>query len=181
MTTQTTPSPPDFARGSPLLEGAYRFAVAAHHGPANKGDTEIDHPQEVARLLHQNRFSHEVVAAALLHDVVEDTTVDLDEICQGFGPDIQRLVGEMTENEEIEQYQERKAEHRARIARDRRVAAIYAADKVANTRDIRAGHSSPDPERLDHFRKTLEVLCEEHPDLPFLDPLREELDALSVG
>lgn len=180
MAIQSQLRPPEFARGSGLLEDAYRFALEAHHGPANEGDTKIDHPQEVARLLHQSGFSDPVVAAALLHDVVEDTAVDLDEICRGFGPEIQRLVGEMTENEEIEPYEERKAEHRRRIARNRRVAAIYAADKVANTRDIRAGQSSADPERLDHFRKTLDVLCEEHPDLPFLDTLRKELDALST-
>ena len=69
----------------------------------------------------------------------------------GFGAEVQRLVGEMTEDEEIEPYEKRKSEHRQRIARNRRVAAIYAADKVANTRDIRAGRSSPDPERLDQL------------------------------
>ena len=106
-------------------------------------------------MLHRCGFSEAVVAAALLHDVVEDTAIDLDEIRHGFGPEVQRLVSEMTEDEEIEPYEERKSEHRRRIARNRRVAAIYAADKVASTRDIRAGHSSPDPDRLDHFRKTL--------------------------
>ncbi len=129
-------------------------------------------------MLHQAGFSEPVVAAALLHDVVEDTSIDLDEICRGFGLEIQQLVGEMTEDEEIEMYGARKAEHRKRMARSRRVAAIYAADKVANTRDIRAGQSSPDPDRLDHFRKTLELLCEAHPDLPFLGTLRHELEAL---
>src|SRR5687767_8311049 len=59
---------------------------------------------EVARLLNQAGFSEPVVAAALLHDVVEDTAIDLDEICQDFGPEIQQLVSEMTEDEEIETY-----------------------------------------------------------------------------
>ncbi|MDQ3729234.1 MAG: hypothetical protein M3355_06545 [Actinomycetota bacterium] len=43
-------------------------------------------------MLHRGGFSEPVVAAALLHDVVEDTSIDLDEICQGFGLEI-RLAG----------------------------------------------------------------------------------------
>ena len=148
MTNHAIAAHPAFIRESPLLQEAHRFAQAAHHGPANEGDTEIDHPEEVARLLYEADFSETVVAAALLHDVVEDTAIDLDEICRDFGSGIEALVGQMTENEGITSYEERKAEHRDRIAQDRRVAAIYAADKVANTRAIRDGDQEPDRERV---------------------------------
>lgn len=169
--------PPEFTRDSPLLRSAYRFALSAHHGNARRGDTEIDHPVKVASLLHARGFEAPVVAAALLHDVVEDTAIDVDRVADTFGEEVASLVREMTEDEEIEPYEARKAEHRRRVARDRRVAAIYAADKVANARGISSADEAP-PEKLRHYRQTLETLCAAHPDLPFLATLREELEEL---
>ena len=178
MAAVSTAAPvPGFAERSPTLRSAYRFALGAHHGPAREGDTDIDHPVQVARLLHEHGFEEEVVAAALLHDVVEDTSINLDQIKGSFGDEIASLVREMTEDEGIEPYERRKAEHRRRVAHDRRVAAIYAADKVANTRAISSASEAP-REKLRHYRQTLETLCATHPDLPFLGALREELEAL---
>jgi GTP pyrophosphokinase len=169
--------PPDFIAGSELLRGAFELAREAHHGPAREGDTEIDHPVAVAELLHHAGFDEHVVAAALLHDVVEDTSLDLGAISAPFGADIARLVAEMTEDSGIEPYAERKAEHRARVSRDRGAAAIYAADKLATTRSLR-GPEDIAPEKLEHYLKTLQTMCETHPDLPFLGELRQELSAL---
>jgi guanosine-3',5'-bis(diphosphate) 3'-pyrophosphohydrolase len=169
---------PPFAADSRLLRGAYRFATLAHHGPAREGDTEIDHPTRVASLLKEHGFEDEVVAAAFLHDVVEDTSRDPGEIEENFGPEVAGLVREMTENESIEPYEARKAEHRSRVARDRRVAAIYAADKLANARTLNEMSQDPDGAKLEHYRRTLDTLSAEHPYLPFLGPLREELGRL---
>ena len=169
---------PSFASDSRLLRGAYRFATFAHHGPAREGDTEIDHPTRVAWLLEESGFEEEVVAAAFLHDVVEDTSIDPDEIEENFGPEVSGLVREMTENESIEPYEARKSEHRSRVAQDRRVAAIYAADKLANTRTLNEKEQDPDDAKLEHYRRTLDTLSAEYPDLPFLGPLREELGRL---
>jgi GTP pyrophosphokinase len=169
--------PPDFIVESDLLRSAYELARSAHHGPAREGETEIEHPVAVAELLHDAGFDEHVVAAALLHDVVEDTSLDLDAIAERFGTDIARLVAEMTENPRIRPYEERKAEHRSRVSRDRRAAAIYAADKLATTRGLESAHDVP-PEKLQHYLQTLETLCEAHPDLPFLGELREELGSL---
>ncbi len=55
--------------------------------------------------------------------------------------------------------------------RDRRAAAIYAADKLANTRDLLDGGEQVRGERLDHYIKTLRPLSEGRPDLPFLAEL----------
>jgi guanosine-3',5'-bis(diphosphate) 3'-pyrophosphohydrolase len=169
---------PSFATESALLRGACDFALSAHHGPARRGDTAIDHPIRVAWLLHEAGFEQEVVAAALLHDVVEDTAIDLDEIEARFGYEIASLVGEMTENEEIEPYEQRKAEHRERVAGDRRVAAIYAADKLANARTLNEEAEEIERKRIEHYCRTLDRLATEQPDLPFLGPLRDELGAL---
>lgn len=62
--------------------------------------------------------------------------------------------------------------------RDRRAAAIYAADKLANTRELLAGHKDVRGERLDHYIKTLRFLSDGRPDLPFLAELSEELTKL---
>jgi (p)ppGpp synthase/HD superfamily hydrolase len=173
--TKVTPVP-GFVRRSNLLRGAHEFARWSHHGPRREGDTDIDHPTAVAALLAEAGFDEQVVAAALLHDVLEDTASTEMEIRSRFGPAVGDLVAEMTENEGIRDYRERKAEHRGRVARHRRVAAIYAADKLANAR-ARDGAQIP-AKQLDHYVRTVQGLSRAHPELPFLTPLRQELERL---
>ena len=166
---------PDFAAASPLLAGAYRFAHEAHHGARRTGDTDVDHPVAVARLLHEAGFEDEVVAAALLHDVVEDSATDVAEVRERFGAPVGDLVAGMTEDDSIEPYEQRKAAHRDQVlAAGRDTAAIFAADKLVNARDM-AGAPTADEAKLDHYERTLEALCVEHPDLDFLGALRQEL------
>jgi (p)ppGpp synthase/HD superfamily hydrolase len=173
-------SPPGFVRGNPLLEQAFGLAREAHHGPRRQGDTDIGHPAAVAELLHSREFEHEIVAAAVLHDVVEDTEVDLPELADRFGSRICELVREMTENSAIGTYGERKAEHRERITRNRPVAAIYCADKLANAREMDEPGEVP-ADKLEHYQATLEILCDSHPELPFLADLRRELERVRAG
>jgi (p)ppGpp synthase/HD superfamily hydrolase len=173
--------PPTFVADSELLSSAYRLARSAHHGAAREGETDIDHPLAVAEVLHENGFEEPVVAAGVLHDVVEDTALDVQAIEKSFGPDVGRMVAEMTEDPEIENYQERKAEHRSRVARDPRAAAIYAADKLANTRDLAGSPEEVPRDKLDHYLRTLRMLCQRYPDLPFLPQLQEELQALAAA
>ena len=110
------------------------MAWAAHARP--ESETEIAHPVAVAELLSEQGFDDTVVEAALLHDTVEDTTLTSEQIAEYFGPEIATAVAEVTEDARIEPYTARKAEARSRVMRDRRAAAIYAADKLANTRDL---------------------------------------------
>ena len=173
---------PRFAQGSPLLRGAYALALEAHHGSRRRGETDIDHPVAVAEVLYEYGISdEEVLAAAFLHDVIEDTDTDPDEIGARFGERVRDLVVTMTEDAEIESYAERKAEHRRRVARDRCVSAIYAADKLATSRTLHDDPDGPAPERLEHYIETLELLCDTYPELPFLSDLREELELLRGG
>ena len=65
--------------------------------------------------------------------------------------------------------------------RDRGAAAIYAADKLANTREILDAGERVRAERLDHYIKTLRLLCDARPDLPFLTELSEELALLAIA
>jgi len=169
---------PQFVEGNPLLEDAYAVAYEGHQRRRKRDGDDITHPLAVAELLHERGFDDPVVAAALLHDVVEDTTIDLPEISSRFGEEICTLVDEMTEKEGIEPYGERKAEHRSRVARDPRAAAVYAADKLARTRQLTAEGTTPEPERFLHYLQTLRTLRETNPGLPFLPELEQELDEI---
>lgn len=176
------PETPGCVTRSELCRGAFEFAFGAHEGPAGHGETGIDHPLAVADLLDDAGFGEEVIAAALLHDVVEDTERALGEIGQRFGPAVCRLVEAMTEDATIEPYEARKDEHRRRVlAAGREPAAIYSADKLARVRALRANAERVDPRRLAHYRATLELFAAERPDLPFLGELAEELPALRSG
>lgn len=171
--------PPDFVAGRDLLGRAYAHAYEAHHGPARDGDTDIDHPAAVARLLDGAGFGEEVVAAAFLHDVVEDTTEDLERIRRDFGEEVCGLVQVMTEDESIENYEERKAEHRQRVIEAGAApASIYAADKLARVRAYAASGDDVGDERLDHYWDTLQLFAGRRPELPFLSELAAELPQL---
>lgn len=173
---------PSYAQGSRLLEDAYELAADAHSGPQRRKDTDLAHPIAVADLLHERGFDDDVVAAGLLHDVLEDTGGDVSEIEQRFGPDVGELVSVLTEDASIADYEERKAEHRARVSdHSTRAAAIYAADKLAKTRALHhdAGGNLSEA-KLDHYRRTLIELREAHPELPFLEELEEALQDLDA-
>ena len=83
---------PPFARSSTRITDAYRFARDAHAG----GTTTIAHPTAVAELLHETGYPEHVIVAALLHDVVEDSPASADELAERFGPDVARLVAQLT-------------------------------------------------------------------------------------
>jgi guanosine-3',5'-bis(diphosphate) 3'-pyrophosphohydrolase len=170
---------PAYVQGSRLLEEAYELAADAHSGPGRRKDTDVAHPIAVARLLHERGYDDEVVAAALLHDVREDTGMDGSEIEQRCGPDVGGLVSLLTEDASIEDYEARKREHRARVARSgSRVAAIYAADKLAKVRGLRDHWATVPDAKLHHYKQTLRELRGAHPELPFLAELETELQAV---
>lgn len=153
------------------------------------GRAFVSHPIEVAGLLRQAGCSDAVVAAALLHDVVERTGIEVEQIRDRFGLDVAELVRAMTEDERIRGYEARKAAHRRQVAAAGRDAAtIFVADKVAKARELRrAGEpdgarptstDTPAEAKLGHYRRTLEMFERTAPDLPLLRELRKELDAL---
>lgn len=142
----------------------------------------ISHPLEVARILERHGFDDDVVAAGVLHDVVEHAGQSPAEIGRRFGRSVRALVETMTEDDAIEDYEERKAEHRSRLATsDERAAAIFAADKLAKVRELsRTGKRPPEP-KLDHYVESLRMLRHAHPSLPMLDELDQELGRLLSG
>jgi (p)ppGpp synthase/HD superfamily hydrolase len=113
----TIGSDPGFTRRSPLLEEAYRFAAEAHAHQRSESDggPYIRHPLAVARLVCEAGYDDEVVAAALLHDTVEDTDVSEGEIRRRFGRPIADLVAALTEPADMEPFEARKEAHRRQV------------------------------------------------------------------
>ena len=170
--------PPDLLGRSPLVRDALAFARAAHGDPGGDGPTDVEHPLAVARILHDHGYRDEVVAAALLHDVVEDTPAGLDAIAERFGPAIALLVATLTEDPTIDSYPARKADHRRRLAAaGGEAAALLAADKLAKLRELAGERSTVEAPKLEHYRESVRMLRAAHPGVPFLDRLERELAA----
>jgi (p)ppGpp synthase/HD superfamily hydrolase len=164
-----------FVRASALLARALDYARSAHESPG-ADDTPVDHPVHVANILHGHGYGEEVVAAALLHDVVEDTPEELEDIASRFGQSVARLVSALTEDASIEPYEARKAEHRRRVcAAGAEAAAVFAADKLAKVRELRDAGTRVEPRKLEHYALSLEMLGAAHPQVPFLGQLEREL------
>lgn len=181
------------AERSPLVRSALEQARRDHAGQTRNGSggmPYVEHPMRVASILDEHGYGDEVLAAALLHDIVEDSDTTLDELREKFGEEVAGLVGAMTDDEEIEDYRERKAEHRERLAAAPvESMAIYGADKLTNSRTLRAAYAEEGDAVRDEFKvplelkleiweKDLELLREKAPELPFLDELEEELSRL---
>ena len=80
-----------------LVRQAYRYADECHEGQMRKsGEPYIAHPLETALFLAGLHLDSHTIIAALLHDVVEDCGVSLDEITQRFGPEVSKLVDGVT-------------------------------------------------------------------------------------
>lgn len=82
-----------------LLGGAFQYAAWAHRNQLRKGSQQpyISHPMMVALLVQRAGFDEETVAAAVLHDVVEDTDTTLEQIATKFGPRVAALVDLLSE------------------------------------------------------------------------------------
>jgi GTP pyrophosphokinase len=132
---------PDVDRS--LLERAFAFAARAHDGQQRRsGEPFIEHPFAVARILAELHLDEETLAAALLHDVVEDTGVDAEQLKAEFGDEIAKLVEGVTKLTRI-QFQSREhadAENYRKMilamAQDERVILIKLADRLHNMRTI---------------------------------------------
>jgi (p)ppGpp synthase/HD superfamily hydrolase len=176
----------DFVDQSPLTRGALAFAASHHEGQTRDLDDTpfVTHPVEVACLLHEAGYSDEVVAAGVLHDVLEDTDVERGELEERFGSEVARLVAAVSDDPAIEDHAERKAALRRQVAAAGDCAvAVFAADKVSKARELRArtGYGRferKDEARIEHYRASLEMLDDLMPRHQLVDRLRTELDAL---
>jgi (p)ppGpp synthase/HD superfamily hydrolase len=178
---------------SELVRGALEAAREAHAGQIRNGSggmPYIEHPVAVANLLAEHGFGDEVLAAALLHDVVEESDAGVGEIRARFGEPVGGLVDALTDEEKIQPYELRKDAHRAQVEEAGPDAlAIYAADKLANIRALRRVYASEGETIGDQLKAPLDVkvavweadldlLGREAPDLSFLKELEDQLAGL---
>src|SRR5206468_11890441 len=135
-----------------LLNRAYVYAMKAHGSQKRaSGDPYFSHPLEVAAILTDLKLDDATIAAALLHDTIEDTPVTRAEIDQLFGPDIGRLVDGLTKLKKLDlvSKQAAQAENLRKlllaIADDVRVLLVKLADRLHNMRTLE--HVRPDTRR----------------------------------
>ncbi len=126
---------------SPLLHRAMEYAAAKHDGQYRKHPIikipYIAHPALVGLMLSRLGYSDEVVAAAFLHDVVEDCGVTLEEIEKMFSARVASLVGQVSEPERNLSWHERKDAYRKTMrTADLEAVAIAAADHLLNLQSL---------------------------------------------
>jgi hypothetical protein len=130
---------------SALVRGALSVARRAHAGQFRQTGCDeipfIEHLLAVAELLAEHVYPDQVLAAALLHDVAEHAEVEPDSLRGRFGEEVVVLVEGLSEDATIPDYEERKKEHRERVAAAGPEArAIFAADKAANVAVLREAY-----------------------------------------
>ncbi len=143
------------------MRGVYELADKAHEGQKRaSGEEYIVHPIAVARILAEMEMDRSTIAAAILHDVVEDTVVTNEEVATRYGPEIAQLVDGVTKLTQIP-YQSREdaqVENLRKMflamAKDIRVIIIKLADRLHNMRTL--GNLPPaKQERI--ARETLDI------------------------
>src|SRR5437867_2077821 len=126
-----------------LLRRAYLFSAREHKGQKRaSGESYLVHPLEVANILANMKLDEVSVATGLLHDVVEDTLVDLDTIRKYFGEEIAHLVDGLTKIAQISNIsrEEQQAENVRKMllamVDDVRVVLVKLADRLHNMRTL---------------------------------------------
>jgi GTP diphosphokinase / guanosine-3',5'-bis(diphosphate) 3'-diphosphatase len=126
-----------------LVTRAFRYAAERHEGQQRQsGSPFIEHPVGAARICAELRLDEQTIAAALLHDVVEDTETDIEDVRAEFGDEIARLVEGVTKLTRISFQSREQAEaenYRKMIvamSEDVRVILIKLADRLHNMRTI---------------------------------------------
>jgi len=145
-----------------LLTRAYDYAMNAHGGQMRaSGDAYFSHPLAVAAILTELRADPATVATALLHDVVEDTNVTIEEIAAAFGGEVAHLVDGVTKLSKIELRDEasKQAENFRKfvvaMADDVRVLLVKLADRLHNMRTLHHIQKEEKRQRIAH--ETMEI------------------------
>ena len=144
-----------------MLEKAYRFASKCHEGQTrDSGEPYMAHPVMVAHILADMRMDVVAMETGLLHDVVEDTSITVDQVRKEFGPEVARCVDGVTKLTKLDIFsaEDRQAESVRKMllamVEDIRVILVKLADRMHNMRTL--GYLSP--ERRERIaRETIEI------------------------
>jgi GTP pyrophosphokinase len=167
-----------------LITQAYDLASSAHLGQTRRsGEPYIHHPLSVGRIVADLGLDDVTVAAALLHDSVEDTGVGLDTLAERFGDEVARIVDGVTKLDRV-QFDSKAAQQAASMrkmlvamAKDLRVLMIKLADRLHNMRTL--GAMAPD-KQIRIARETLDVYAPLAHRLGMQD-LKQQLEDLSFA
>ncbi|MEA2025370.1 MAG: HD domain-containing protein, partial [Chloroflexota bacterium] len=143
------------------IAACFAFAVEAHEGQNRiSGEPYVTHPLAVAKILAELGLDPVAVAAALLHDIPEDTEYSIDDVEERFGPDVARLVDGVTKLGKFSTltHEQQQAENIRKMflamAEDIRVVLIKLADRLHNMRTLGA---LPPAKQLRIARQTAEI------------------------
>jgi (p)ppGpp synthase/HD superfamily hydrolase len=175
----------EFAAGLAQTQAALAYAEQLHEGQfrAVDGAPFIVHPIEVGMLLYESGAADEVIAAGVLHDILEKTDATAYDVYARFGRRVGDIVGAVTHDPGIVGYARRKAALRDQVAGAGDDAlTVFAADKLSKVREFRLGDDSEIKVRrrkLNHYRLSLAMLQQRLPDSSLVAALAAELNALS--
>src|SRR5918993_1275634 len=165
-----------------LLNRAYVYAMMAHGNQKRaSGDLFFGHPPEVAAILTDLKLDEATIAAAVLHDTIEDTAATPDEINRSFGPQIGALVDGLTKIKRLDLVSKRAAQGEnfrkllLAIADDVRVLLVKLADRLHNMRTLQF---MPADKRTRIAEETLEIYAPLAGRMG-IQEMREELEDLS--
>ncbi|MEL6982232.1 MAG: bifunctional (p)ppGpp synthetase/guanosine-3',5'-bis(diphosphate) 3'-pyrophosphohydrolase, partial [Actinomycetota bacterium] len=167
-----------------VVTRAYRMAARAHAEQRRKsGEPYIVHPLAVARIVAGYRMDEVAIAAALLHDAVEDTRIQLEDIRRAFGPEVAVIVDGVTKLDRL-RFDDKEAQQSATMrkmlismSKDIRVLIVKLADRLHNLRTIAA---MPDFKRERSALETLQVYAPLAHRLGMAD-LKQQLEDLSFA
>jgi (p)ppGpp synthase/HD superfamily hydrolase len=192
MATTATYPIPDSLTGLPVTGRALAYAQHVHAGQTRAdGAPFIVHPVEVACLLHDVGAADHVVAAGVLHDVIEKTDVNADDLRGWFGSSITALVVAVSEDKGNGGYSKRKAALRRQVSTAGSEAlTVFAADKLAKARELSlqdgangdrlALSAGKRTRHLAHYRQCLSLLEHSLGGSPLVAQLRAELGSLGA-
>ncbi len=143
------------------IKSALEFSAEAHQGQLREsGDPYVTHPIAVARILTPLHLDTQAIVAALLHDVVEDTAIHIEDVAQKFGKPVAEMVEGLSKLDKLqfETLEDAQAENFRKMlmamARDVRVILIKLADRLHNMRTLEA----VSPEKSQRIaRETMEI------------------------
>src|SRR3990167_581422 len=145
------------------IHQAYLTALDAHRGQVRQtGEPYITHPVSVACILADMKMDHHSIVAALLHDVIEDTKIQKNDIEKNFGPEVADLVdgvSKLTQIEFISRAQAQAENFRKMVlamARDIRVIIVKLADRLHNMRTL---STLPSEKKYRVSKETLEIFA----------------------
>ncbi len=180
-----------------IIEEAKKFAIMAHAGQVRKSEVDkpyIIHPIGVAKILEEFGYDDHVIAAGLLHDIVEDTKYTLTDIRTLFGEDVANLVYTATEPDKSLSWEERKT-HTINTTKDLdiRNKAVVCADKIHNLESLMILFGKNGEMDFSKFKRGVEeqrwyyteiyksLINGENPDLPMFKRLKNAIDIVFYG